>query len=503
MSKKNLKVWEGIVKGSLVNDYQNSKALFKPEDQLKAIKETLLQAEPPKVVLSTANNSSPIIKTYYHDLSHHANKWSSKSESYRQYSIQDLVTIKTHYYCSPDGRMSRKTISEINLFPTKEDIPQEHNHSTRNKYGEWDNDVLELDETNKKVFAIETWNNRYSHQNYFWVSPDESVIFPEIEKVVKCNGWYFHHLTIDSTTDYRPVEWETIQEVIQKLWEQKQKKDALELYRKKHGDLWLELPWTTQYNGRYSAPTSYMSDKHWIPYHNDQERETNKLLVKFWEKNSYLDIFFDWKWFTIKIDENNHLDIRIRTNYQWNNSQKRWYEECQETELKKGQVFINGKDIYEETIKRISTMEQKRKEQIKTRFKTLKEELKNNFQFSDEEFDWLCKYPGKRKVLSFLSTIKELLSNEEDQVSKEDILEAMREIKYMSNQAFSDYLLLKRNGDKVSANSAKKAIEKAYSWAYLSHYFPNFEFKWHFDDVKKVINIGVKNWIFTGEKSKE
>lgn len=497
MGTENLKVWGSIVKETLVNDDKNSKDLFKPEDQLEAIKETLLQADPPKVILSKANNASPIIKTYYHDLSYHANKWSSKWESYRLYSIQDLVTIKTHYYCSPDGRQHSKWISEITLFPTNESLPQDYDHSQRNKYWEWSNDILQIDEKNNTIFSIETRNELYSRNHYFWVSPDESITFPEIEKVEKCNGWYFHHLTIDSSSDYRPVEWETIEEVIQKLWEQKQKRDALELYRKKHGDLWLELPWTTQYNGRYSAPRSYMSDRHWIPHHNNQERETNKLLVKFWEKNSNLNIFFDWKWFTIEIDENNLLDIRIRTDRQRNNSQKRWYEECYDTNLQEGQVFINGKDIYKETIEEIKTAAKGRRESRNKEFNTLKEEIIKQLNFSNEEFNWLCEYPRKGEVIRFLSTISKLWWNENNKVKKEEILEAMWEMKYISNKAFADYLYLKRNANKVSEKDARKAIEKAWSWYYLWHFFPDFSFESNFDDVIEVIKVGLENWIFS------
>ena len=71
---------------------------------VKDLSETLQAPEYPQIVLSQPDENSPKIRTYLKDNSYFATKGTCRSDSSRMYSIQDLVTIETSSYCSPDRR---------------------------------------------------------------------------------------------------------------------------------------------------------------------------------------------------------------------------------------------------------------------------------------------------------------------------------------------------------------------------------------------------------------
>jgi hypothetical protein len=61
----------------------------------KELTETLQTPEYPQLVLSQPGDNSPKIKTYEINNSYFADKGCCRSEGFRTYSIQDLVTIET------------------------------------------------------------------------------------------------------------------------------------------------------------------------------------------------------------------------------------------------------------------------------------------------------------------------------------------------------------------------------------------------------------------------
>ena len=129
------------------------KKIWKDDDKKSELKEVLWQ-EYPKVELSRPDEDSPKIRTYFNDRSYFASKGVCRSEGSRLYSIQDLVTIETSHYCSPDWRSYWNFIDKINLFPNEEDFPEEYDNSFCDDFESWQFDYLAYDKENKKNILL-------------------------------------------------------------------------------------------------------------------------------------------------------------------------------------------------------------------------------------------------------------------------------------------------------------------------------------------------------------
>jgi len=463
---------------------------------VKELNEILQTPEYPQIVLSQPGEDSPKIKTYVVNNSYFADKWCCRSEGSRTYSIQDLVTIETEHYCSPDGRDYSDYISKINLFPKEEDIPEEYDNTSSNRYGSGQYDYLAYDKENKKIFQYSTGNQLSSQEHYFRVSPDDTVLFPWIETVQECNWWYLHHILIDNKSDYKYVDKPTIQETINALYDQKIAKEKLEEYRKKYGDIWLELPWT-EYSTWWYQPRVYMWDKHWTPAHehSDERWNTNSLLVKFGKPWDSINFYRWWARYTISIDEHKMVDIWIHTSSSWCNNQHWWCNELYGSTIQPWQIFINGEDVYEGTMSRILEKKNEKKENRKNKFTEFKDKLINEYKFTESEFRDLCKYSWKWKVLSFLYTVISLLGKND--ITKDEIFKAMKEIKYPDNwDIFQNYILVKRKAKNFRDYDIKRIIDKWYAWAYLYDNLPWIQFVWYFDDAIAALKLALDKWLF-------
>lgn len=449
----------------------------------------------PKIWLSVPDEDSPKIRTYEINNSYFAEKWTCRSERSRTYSIQDLVTIETSSYCSPDGRNYRYSIDKINLFPSEDDLPEEYDNTVSNRYGSGQYDYLSYDDENMRIFHYSTWDELSSQEHYFWVSLDSTVLFPWIETVQECNGWYFHHIKIDNKSDYKAVDERSIQETINAFMDQKREGEKLEEYRERNWDIWIELPWT-EYSTWWYEPSAYMWDKHWTPVHEHSGERwcTNKILVKFWKPWDDIKFFWGWSRYSINVGDDRKVDINIHTNHSWNNNQNRWFEEMKDSSIQPWQIFINGMDVYQDTIQRIKTKELERKENLKWKFNGLKETLINTYSFSESEFKDLCKYAWKWNVIKFLSTVKSML--EESDIQKDDIMSVMTEIKYTDNMVFQNYVLIKRKARNFNQNEVKRVLEKGYARTYLKDKLPWIWFVWYFDDAMEALKLAFQNWLF-------
>lgn len=423
---------------------------------VEELTEALQTPEYPQIVLSQPGENSPKIKTYEVNNSYFADKWTCRSERQRCYSIQDLVTIETSSYCSPDGRNYSYAISKINLFPKEEDTPEEYDNTTSDKYGSGQYDYLAYDKENKEIFSYIECNQLSSRTHYFRVSTDDTVIFPGIETVQECNWWYLHHIIIDNKSAYKDVKEDSIQWTIKALYDQKIIREKLEEYRKKYGDIWLELPWT-KYSSGYYQPRVYMWDQHWTPAHeySSESWNTNSLLVKFWKPWDYIN-FYRWReWYTISIDEDKRVYISNHTSCRWNNNQKRWYDELYESNIQRWQIFINGEDVYESTMSRISEKQKETKENRENKFTELKDKLVRKCSFTESEFCDMCKYAWKWNVLSFLSKVISMMDTSD--ITKDEILNVMKDIKYPGNDmVFWNYVLIKRKSKTLKHKYVKK-----------------------------------------------
>ncbi len=476
---------------------QSIETVSKNNKQESELKEVLSQKYP-KIELSTPDDDSPKIKTYHKNNSYFAPKWTCRSDRSQMYSIQDLVTIETNSYCSPDWRSYWASIDKINLFPSEDDLPEEYDNTLSDKFGSGQYDYLSYDEENKKIFHYSTWNQLSVQNHYFWVSPNSTILFPGIETVQECNGWYFHHIIIDNKSDYKAVDEKSIQKTINALMNQKKKKEELEEYREKNWDIWIELPWTI-YSSGYYQPRVYIWDNHGIPAHehSNERWNTNKLLVKFWKPWDYIN-FYRWgKRYTVTIDENKEVEISNHTSCRWNNNQDWWYDELWESNIQRWQIFINGEDVYDSTMSRISEKQKESKESRKTKFSELKSKLIDEYKFTESEFQNLCKYAWKWNTLRFLSTIKSMI--EKTNIQKGEIIDAMMEIKYPSEMVFRNYVLIKKNAKKFTQSDVKRVVEKGYARKYLTDNLPWIWFVWYFDDVIWALRLALEMWLFRND----
>ena len=182
------------------------------------------------------------------------------------------------------------------------------------------------------------------------------------------------------------------------------------------------------------------------------------------------------------------------------NNQKWWQVECLETKLQKWQILINWKDVYDETIQTLSEQKKEKITQRESKFKELHETLINTYWFTQEEFDSLCKYAWKWKKIAFLITIKDMLNSESSKISKDEILNTIKEIQINEGMIFWNYILLKKESTKISANIVSKIIEKWYARQYIYDHIPWISFVWYFDDVIWALKIWLDNWIFKWNK---
>ena len=455
----------------------------------------VLEQEYPKIVLSTPDENSPKIRTYHKNNSYFATKGTCRSDKSQTYSIQDLVTIETSSYCSPDGRDYWTSIDKINLFPSEDGLPEEYDSTTSNQYGSWQYDYLSYDKENERTWRFSTGNNLASQEHYFWVSPDSTILFPWVETVEECNGWYFHHIVLDNQNDYKYVDKKSIQETINALFDQKREKEEIEKYREENGDIWLELPWT-MYSTWWYQPRTYMWDKHGSPMHehSDESWHTNTILVKFGKPWDHINFYRWWAWYSLSIDEDKRIDLDIHTSCRWNNQQEWRYDELDSSIIQPWQIFINGKDVYWDTIQHIKMKEQERKEKLKWKFGELKDTLMNTYSFTEAEFNDFCKYAWKWKILSFLSVIKSMMETWD--IKKEEILSVMSDIKYPGDTIFRNYVLIKRKAKEIKQKDVKRVLEKWYARAYLYDSLPWIWFVWYFDDAMWALKLALDQWLF-------
>lgn len=486
LENENLEQIEQTIETACKNDGRKS--------ELKGV----LWQEYPKIELSMPNENSRKIRTYLKDSSYFASKGTCRSESSRLYSIQDLVTIETSHYCSPDWRSYWNSIDKINLFPNEKDFPEEFDNTSSDNYWSGQYDYLTYDKENKKIFYYSTGNQLASKDHYFWVSPDSTILFPWIETVQECNWWYFHHIIIDNQSGYKYVDKNSIQETINALFDQKKEMEKLKEYRERYGDIWLELPWT-EYSSWYYEPSVYMWDKHWAPAHeySDERWFTNKLLVKFWKPWDCIN-FYRWgKRYSVTIDENKEVEILNHTSCRWNNNQDRWYDELWESNIQWWQIFINGEDVYDSTMSRISEKQKESKESRKNKFLELKSKLTDEYKFSESEFQDLCKYAWKWNVIKFLLTIKSM--HEWSGIKNQDILDVIMEIKYPGEMIFRNYVLIKKNAKKFTQSDVKRVVEKGYARKYLTDNLPWIWFIWYFEDVIWALKLALGKWLFRND----
>jgi len=474
---------------------QSNETAYESNNTEKELWEAL-QPEYPKIELSTPDENSPKIRTYEVNNSYFADKGCCRSEGSRTYSVQDLVTIETSWYCSPDGIDYGRWIDKINLFPTEEDIPQEYDNTTSNKYGSGQYDYLSYDKENKRIWSFSTGNNLASQDHYFWVSPNSTVLFPWIETVQECNGWYLHHIIIDNKSDYKYVDAKSIQETINALFDQKREMERLAEYREKYGDIWLELPWT-EYSSGYYAPRVYIWDKHGIPAHeySNEKWTTNKILVKFWKPWDCINFIRYWRWYSAYISEDMSIWLSIKTDHRRNNQQQWWYTDLDDSIIQPWQIFINGEDVYEETMETVKSIKQGRINSRKSKFHDLKETLVNTYLFTESEFRDLCKYPWKWNILSFLSTVTSIL--EKNNITKDEIFNAMEEIKYPVNwDIFQNYISIKRVAKNFRDYDVKRVIDKWYAWSYIMDTIKWINRVWNFDDAIAALKLWLENGLF-------
>ena len=454
-----------------------------------------LQPEYPKIVLSTPDENSPKIRTYHKNNSYFATKGMCRSDRFQTYSIQDLVTIETSSYCSPDGRSYGSSIDKINLFPSEDDLPEEYDNTTSNKYGSWQYNYLSYDEENKKTFHYSEDSTLSWKQHYFWVSPDSTILFPWIETVQECNGWYFHHIILDNQSDYKDVDKPTIQETINVFYDQKMAKEKLEEYREKNWDIWLKLPWTI-YSTWWYQPIISMWDKHWVPMHeySDESWKTNRILVKFWKPWDYINFYWWWAWYSVYIDKAKRISMSIHTSCSWCNNQHWWYNEMTSSNIQPWQIFINGEDVYEETIQHIKEREQNRKQGRNSKFNELKESLVNTYSFTESEFKSICKYAWKWKILNLLSVIKSMLETWD--IKKEEIMSAISDIKYPGDMVLWNYILIKRKAEDYRYEDVKRVVDKWYARDYIYNSIKWIGFKWYFDDAIAALKLALAKGLF-------
>lgn len=471
--------------------------------------ETLNTDKYPKLILSQPDENSPKIRTYAQNNSPFADKGTCSTEITGTCSVQDLVLLTTDYYCSPDWRSYSKKILNIDLFPKESDLPDEYNNTRSDKYWSGKYDYLAYDKENDQVFRYWEWNQLSRKQNYFRVSPDDTVLLPDIETVEPCNGWYFHHIVIDNKCWYKTVDGKNIQEVVNALIDQKREKERIAEYRKKNWDIGIELPFTEYYRWWYETRV-YMWDHHWTPAHehSDERRTTSKILVKHGNPWDHIN-FYNGARYTLYIDGNKHIRISLNTDHRWNNQQDWWYKELNESTIQKWQIFVNGQDVYESTVSRIAEYSKEQKEKRNTKFNELKEFFVNEAGFSENEFNELTKYPRKWERLSFLEWIRWLLSEDDNpnissikdqNITKDEILETTRETLafHMNYAELVNYILIKRKAGSIDYDTAKRVKDKAYAFAYLSDSLPWIPFSMvgKFDDAIVALSIALKTWLF-------
>lgn len=180
--------------------------------------------------------------------------------------------------------------------------------------------------------------------------------------------------------------------------------------------------------------------------------------------------------------------IGICSSHSWNNSQSWWLNHHKSTNIQKGWIFVNGEDVYSETLEKVSETKQKnaqeQAEKADARAKKFEELSKTVTEKYGEE---VLKIALKKKgqVLAVLTALSQV-----EPASLNDVKKSLR----LGGNPIEILNLLELSRAKIFPGFAGKIASKAGAWKYLFDTLPGVQFSGYFDDARAALKIYSENW---------
>lgn len=183
------------------------------------------------------------------------------------------------------------------------------------------------------------------------------------------------------------------------------------------------------------------------------------------------------------LHEGKEITISPSTYTRWNNNQKWYYQEIKELNIKKGWIFIDGKDVFENTEKIINELKMKHKASRSVIFEELSRSVTK--KYGEEVVKLVLQKKG-----SVLSILKMLNEGETEQLEFAD----MKKIFSVSSDASIIANLMICIKYRISVFKATKVVEKAFAWEYLYNNFPEIVFIGRFSEAMMALKLYCDNW---------
>lgn len=424
-----------------------------------------------------------------YDGSYFANKGTSRSEGELMFSVGNLVAFGYSHYCSPDGRSSKSGLCPTanNYLLQEEIVLEEYDNTTRDSYGSGKYDVKKIVElpdvfwhtysTNllKKVFILQILDNDKNVFKNNFIPGDISEVRNHPEK-------FLHIYEIPS--DYYGCERKSFQDTVDFINLKKKQEDEYtdKVLEKNFRGVELDFGITTR-GGWYQPSASFGTSKIARAHeHDDSRTSLGKIVIMPCVPEGCYKMYIWGYPVSLYLRNGQCPDISILTSSSCCNSQSWWYNELDSTTIKKGWIFVNGKDIFESTIEIVEKNHHEKVVARNVKFEKLSKVVAE--KYSEEVLKLVFRKKGL--VLSILK----VLSESEVQLP----ISEMKKIFHLSNSAPVIANLMACVASGVDTFKAAKVAKKAFAWAYVCDALPNIGFVGYFDDAIKALEIYSQNW---------
>lgn len=423
-----------------------------------------------------------------------ANKGMCSSQGSRMVSVGETVAFHYEYYCSPDGNSgnSGANLLKADYLLQKEIVLEEYDNTESDRFGSGHYDRKKIVELpNIWKHKRESWQSHGgNHDNFLCVvlgTQELQLSIPfskgsRIEEIRENPGKFLHVYKLDDA-DYRLVETaSSFEEAIEKIkYESLKIKAAHGLANWRTGR---EIP--VQYHKQdYYAPSAAVvgdgtSSRTWCT---DTKGSWLKIMPCV-PAGCHNVILFGYSGYICVPDRKGDQIpfLGLNFSHRCGNSQSYYEELIKETTIQKGWFFLDGEDLYEETVTAVSCNKGAEKASRALRFEEYSKTV-------TEKYGKEILKLALRKKGSVLEILKALT-----EVSAEIAISEMKKILELSSSGSTVLNLSNFVSTKIDTFKAAKVAEKAYAWAYLNDAFPGVKFSGYFDEAKTALKIYSESW---------
>lgn len=410
---------------------------------------------------------------------------SSRGKS--MFSVGDLVAFETSSYCSPDGRQHSRGDFNPSKYLLQEEIELvEFDNSTYPgqgwPVGSMDEQVIyEMPDKFWHIFENQLRKNVFLLQ----ILEKKENIFESIEgkisEVRNHSGKFLHIYEIPER--FWACKGETFEETYSNILSQMFSEGAYETLLQMQEYRGLEMTFGVTSSGYYQPTISWGEHTPGLAHEYDSTRRTHhKIKVMPCVPNGTHSFYAGVGYpMSITFREGKKPSLGVDTSCHWANSQNWRVNHLQSVAIQKGWIFVDGKDVYDETLEVVSKLLAEQKAERAKKFSELSERVLNSY--GQKVLEAVSK---KRKVV--LKTLAVLAEREGDK--EEDVLKALSLTD--DSEILANLLALAKAS--VSTGYAGRVADKAYAWAYLSSSLPKVSFYGNFDSASAALSLYAEMW---------